>query len=319
MITLHRYFPFDGFAHVKWEFRPDRVVISTRSLTRDYEREVRYREIARVQRFRYVDFGWINRACTLIMWAGLGLLLDQWLDFANDAFWLAEKVLVIAAFFMALPGFRKNEYVAFLGQNGETLTTLRLQKRSLDAEESAIGLIRLKNKIKEDSFADLLPKRNPIYKLEELTPLKYWHRFRVFFYEDRIIEQNHSFIQDSTMVNGYGSLSGKVTTARVGDDSWQYVWCYWLYLVTTIGFVFILFYPQFLYQNWVFIYTWYAALALLIPLYLMKYWKREHWILLTREGSQAISVRMTASNRENLQKIERYVASKARGKRRKPA
>jgi hypothetical protein len=319
MIAIHRYFPFDGFAHVKWEFRPDRVVIATRSLTHDNQREILYRKITRVQRFRYVDFGWINRACTLIMWAGLGLLLDQWLHFANDAFWLAEKVLVIAAFLMALPGFRKHEYVAFLGQNAETLTTLKLQRRSIDQEETAIGLILRKNRIKEDSFADLLPKRKPVYKIEELTPLKYWQRFRVLFYEDRIIEQTQSLIQDSTMVNGYRSLNGRATTAWIGDDSWSYVWCYWLYLVATVGYVFVLFYPQFLYQNWIFIYIWLAAFALLIPLYLMKFWKREHWILLTNEGSQAISIRMSAANRENLRKIEAYIARKVKAKPRKTA
>jgi hypothetical protein len=319
MITIHRYFPFNGLAHVKWEFHPDRVVIATRSLTYDNRREIRYRKIARIQRFRYVDFGWINRACTLVMWAGLGLLVYQLLDVHIPTFWLVEKVIVIAAFFMALPGFRKHEYVAFLGQNAETLATLQLQRRSFDQEESALGLINKKNRIKEDSFADPLPKRKPVYKIEELTPLKYWHRYHVLFYEDRIIEQNQSFIQDSTMINRYGSLSGKVTTAWMGDDSWSYVWCYWLYLVATVGYVFVLFYPQFLYQNWTFIYTWLAAFALLIPLYLMKFWKREHWILLTREGGQAIRIRMNASNRENLRKIERYVTNKARVKRRKPA
>lgn len=319
MVTIHKSYPFKNFARWIWEFKADRVLVSMHSLTADNHWEVPYRNIQRIHHRKDVDFSTINVASSIVALLVFGLLANAVWHFANPIVWSVAKVLAIVALLLWIPGFKKHEYYLFLGTNSEPLVTLKANSRNHGSIEEAIRLVKSKSKISEDNYDEPMPKKKPLFELVDFDPLFYFTRRQILFYPNRILRYSRSLISDSFITSQYSQLNGKVSIARLGDNSWEYIWCYWLYLVSTIGLVMVLFFPHILYQNrysgWIFG----IAYGLLIPLFLLKFWKREIWILLDNRGEQAIFIPITSANRENLQRIGAFIAKKVGEKKRKPA
>jgi len=319
MVTIHKSFPFKNFARWVWEFKEDVLFVSMRSLTAESNWEVPYRDIKRIHHQRGVDFSSINLATTLLAIVGFGLLINDIWHFVNPTILLVAKILIVLALLLWIPGFMKHEYYVFSDKENSSLVTLKINWRNRALVEEAVQLVKNKRKITENSYTEPLPLKKALFEIEDLDPFYYFTRRKIFFFPNNILQYTQSLVSDSFTTLEYSQLNGKVTSARLGDNSWDYIWCYWLYFVTTIGLAIVLLFPRFLYHNWYFIWALIGAYALLIPVYISKFIKRETWILLDKHGERLVYITVTPTNQERLEKIGVFIAKKVQPKKRKPA
>lgn len=319
MITIRRSDPFNNFVRWAWEFQEDNVRISMRSLTVENDWVVPYHRIKRIYHQRIVDFSNIDLAMKLVTIIALGMLVNDLWHFFNPVILMVAKALIVLAVFLWLTGVKKHEYCVFVDEWNSPHVTLKINSRNRTSVEKAIQLVKNKHTIPEYSYTEPLQAQEALFEIEEFKPFYYLARRKILFLPNSILQYSRSLVSDSFTTLDYSILNGKVTSARLGDNSWDYIWCYWLYLLVTIATAVLLLFPRFLYHNWYFIWALGVACALLVPVYLAKFVKREMWILLDKNGDQFLSVKMTPENRANLEKIGLFINNKVQQEVREPA
>lgn len=319
MITIHKSFHFNNLVRWAWEFQEDSVLISMRSLTAENDWVVPYHSIKRIYHQRNVDFSNFDLAMKLVMIIALGMLLNNIWHFFNPVILMIAKILVVLAVLLWLTGTKKHEYCMFVNEWNSPHVTLKINSRNRTSVEKAIQLVKNKHAIPEYSHTEPVPTQEALFEIEEFNPFFYLTRRKILFFPNSILQYSRSLVHDSFTTLDYSLFNGKVAFARLGNNAWDYVWCYWFYLLMTIAAAVLLLFPRFLYQNWYFIGALGVASALLIPLYLAKFVKRQTWILLDKDGDQFLSVKMTPENRENLEKIGLFIENKVQQEAPEPA
>jgi hypothetical protein len=311
VIKIDSFTPVDNFTRRSWEFYDDQMVVKTKSLTFEYENEVKYVKIKSIQSKRRTDLKWIWASFVTVGLMGLitsGLIR---LGIAIPNLDVIEKIVVICALVMLFPAFRRYEYYSFLDGDKNFLTTVRVNQKNKQSVLEAIKLIKQRAEITSETyFDDSLPGTSPVFQFTVFDFADFLNRSKVNVYDDKIIDVEKSLVEEVTTVIRYAELSGKTKIAKMGNDNWDYVWSYWLILVCITGISAATFFAEQLRGNYLLLKLFFGGLALLIPLFLFRYIKGEILIFYDKQDYGVFWTWVNASNREKLKQIVEFVKGK---------
>lgn len=311
MIRIDSFFPLESFTRRTWEFYDERLVVKIRSLTLDFENEVGYEKIKAIRNKRMLDLDWFWVSFLLVGLLGVAKLILDNLGITNPAIAVLEKIVVVIAFLLVIPAFRSHEWYFFLGEDKNLLITVRVHNRNKQLLLEAIKLIKQKAEItSEVYFKTPLPSVPPVFQFTEYNPPDFLSRSDVYIYEDAIIDVEKNLVEEVTSIILYEELSGKTKTVKMGNDSWGFVWSYWLILISLISIAAVVFFPNQLYENYLLWRVFIGAFLLLIPIFLMRYVKSEILIFYDKREDGIFWTRINAANREKLNQIVAFVQEK---------
>lgn len=324
MIKISSFSPANNFTRRTWEFYDEHLTVRVKSLTLDYENEIRYERIKAIQNKKIADASWLW-VTFLVMGALTALTLGQsYFCIVSSTIMLIQKVLVIGALLFAIPSFRKREIYAFLDSDrsslAKILVSVQVDARNKSSLLQAIQLIKQKTVITSEVYVgNPLPSKPPIFQLTELDIPDFWNRSTTSFYEDQLIDVERSIVEEVTTIIKYDELTGKTKLVKTGNDRWDSIGSYWLiFFCITIGTIFV-FFRQEIVGNSVFIGFGLAGLLLLIPLFLLKYAKNEILIFYNKNDEGVHWTRVNSANREKLEQVSKFVQDKVLELQEKPA
>jgi len=324
MIKISSFSPKDSFSRRTWEFYDEYLTAKIKSLTSEYEIEVRYETIKAIQNQKSVDTSWLWVTFFIIGILGTLKLNFNYFDIAIPAITVIEKVVMIFALAFALPSFRKDEVFVFLDSDRNTLAkiliSVKVDEKNKRALLEAIQLIKQRTEITSEVYLnDPLPGISPVFEFTELNVPDFVNRSTVRFYEDKLIDVEKSLVEEVMTVIKYDELTGKTKIARMGNNSWDTVGCYWLIFVSITTMLIFVFFPQHILGNLLFTRMVLGGFLLLIPLFLLKYIKSEILIFYDREDEGVFLTRVNSANHEKLKQVIEFIQGKILEIQEKPA
>lgn len=321
MIQINSFIPTDNFTRRTWEFHEDKIVIKTKSLTVDVENEVNYEKIKSISTKKTADLNWLWITFAIFGVLSVATLGLGFFDLMNSTLRVIEKIIAFIALLLALPSFQKHEFFYFWDAEKYHLMNIKIdnnEKRTKIIE--AISLIKKKTElISEIYLSDSLPNTPPVFEIVEFDFPDFLNKSTTRFYDDKIIETHKSLVEEIARVKKYNEFNGKTKTARVGNDNWDYVWCYWMLLVCIIGFSVSTFFAGQLVGNYIFGRLFFGSLALLVPLYFLKYIKSEFLVFNNKDNEGILGISVNKKNREKLNQIAEFIKEKVESQNQKLA
>ena len=316
MIKINSFTPVDNFTRKSWEFHDEYMVVKTKSLTFDYENEIRYEKIRSVQSKRMADINWIwASVITAISFTIISLGLG-WMNINIPA--VVEKVIVGLTLLMLIPALCRFEYYAFLDTNNNFLITVRVNFQSKPSILEAIKLIKQKTEmISETYFDDSLPNISPTFQYTEFDFADFFNKSKVIVYDDKIIDIEKSLMEEVTTVIRFDELSGKTKFVKMGNDNWDNLSSYWLFFICITGISVITFFAEQVRGSHLIFNLFIGGLALTIPLYLLRFIKSETLIFYDKQDYAVFWTRLNSANREKLNQIVEFVKGKVESQNQK--
>jgi hypothetical protein len=309
VIKINSFTPINNFTRRSWEFSDDNMIVKTKSLTLDYEYKVNYEKIKAILSKRMADLNWlwasiISIVVYVIISTGLG-----WINVNLPS--IIDKAIVGFALLLILPAIRRYEYYAFLDENKNFLATVRVNSNNKKSLLDALKLIKQKAKITNESyFDDSLPNISPVFQFTQFDFADFLSKSKVFVYEDRIIDVEKSLVEEITTTIKYDELSGETNIAKMGNDSWNNIWSYWLFFVCISGISVATFFTEQLKGNQLVFNLFFSGLALLIPMYFLRFIKSEILVFYDKQDNGIVLARVNSKNREMLNQIIDFVKGK---------
>ena len=293
-----------------WAFHEDKLVARARSLNIDYEDEVRYEKIKTIQNRTRRDLDWlwvtfIVAGLTSLAWLVLPIL---GVSNNNSVVRLAAQGMVVVAYVLAIAAFRKFEWYSFIDAEDRVLATVFVEKRTKKSMLEAIDLVKSKNPdVRETYGTDGLPSVAPKFQITELDVPDFFSRSTVRFYEDRLVDAEKSWAEELVTVVHYDELREGTKIAKMGNENWGNLLGIWFMLVVVGIATANVFFSRQICGNLVFARACIAALLLLVPLFLLRYIKREMLVFSNKLGNPVFWTPIRASNREILDRIVAFV------------
>ncbi len=311
MKKINSFAPVDDFTRRSWEFYDNHLVVKTKSLTFDYENEVAYEKIRSVRSRSRRDFNWLWTSFVTVGLVGIANLGLCYFWATSPIVDIIEKTVVISAIAMIPLAFLKYEYYSFLDADKNYLATVRVGKKNKQTLLEVIKIIKQKTEvINETYFDDPLPSDIPVFQFSEFDFADFLNRSKVSIYDDKIIDVERSLLEEVTTVIRFDELSGKIKFAKMGNDRWDYVWSYWLFFVCIMSISISIFFSEWLKGNQLFGHLIFGSLALLIPLFFMRYIKSEILVFYDKQDNGVFLTRVNSANREKLSHIVEFVKNK---------
>lgn len=321
MIQINSFIPTDNFTRRIWEFHEDKIVIKTKSLTVDVEKEVKYEKIKFIESRKSANLYWIWISFFIFGILSITTLGIDYFGERNAIVDSIEKVVAFFALLLIFPSFRKHEYLYFIDEEKNYSTNIKIdndKKRAQIAE--AISLIKQRtNIIAEAYLSDSLPEENPTFEIVEFDFPDFLNKSTTRFYEDRIIETYKSLTKESVRITKYDEFNGITKTAKLGNDNWNYVWSYWLIFVCIASLSASIFFSEQVGGNPFYVKFVFGGFALLIPMFFLKYIKTEYLIFYDKNDDGILGIGINKRNQEKLNQIAEFVKSKVESLNQKPA
>jgi hypothetical protein len=311
MLKISLFFPLDNLARWSWEFYEDKMIVKTKSLTVDYENEIQYDIIKVIRSRKWADLEWLSTSFVVVIIISVIKIVLNKFDINGPIIDLLEKSGMLFALVIMLPSFGKHEHYSFLDAEKNYLTTIKVNNKNRQSLLEAIKLIKRQTEITSETYVNsLLPETPPNFHLTEYDLPDYLNKAQIFFYEDRLISVEKNLVDELTLEIKYDELNGKVKVARLGNNSWNSVWCHWLYFVCIVGILITVFFPAQVQGHYELLYAFIGSLAPLFPLYLLKFVKREMIIFQDKKDNGIFWMVRNSANREKLQQIVEFIQSK---------
>jgi hypothetical protein len=310
MIAI-RSFSLNNFTRKVWEFYDDKFVITAKSLNADYETEWHYAKIKEIRQTKLADLTWVSAGFMVLMLFFVTRWFLHFLSIYILDIPIVEKAIVILAIVLLLPAFRKRELYSFLDADGYYLTSIQVTQKSKKLLLNAIDLMKQKAEITDEIYlSDPLPGTSPLFKFQEFDFPDFLSKSTVRVYDDRLIDFESSLTEDIRTVVKFDKLSGKTTTARVGNKNWDNLWYFWLLVVIYISAIAVVFFPDYLYQNTLAFRIFLVAMFLLVPLHFLSYMKSEILVFYDKKDYGVFWTRVSPENREVLNQVVKFVQEK---------
>lgn len=311
MIKINSFAPTNNLRRSSWEFHDDRIVVKIKSLNFDYDNEVKYEKIKSIQSQSMREFNWIWTSFITVGLLGLVSMGLNHFCITSPAIDVVEKIVVAFALAMLLPAFGKYEYYSFLDADKNFLVTVRVNKKSQSTLFEAVKLVKQKTEIvSETYFDDSLPNDAPAFQFSEFDFADFLNKSKVSVYDDKIIDIEKSLAEEVMTVIRFDELSGKTKVIKMGNEKWDYVWSYWLFFLCITGISIATFFAEQMKGNYLYLKLFYGGLALLIPLFFLRYIKSEILFFYNKQDNSVFWTRVNSANREKLNQIVEFVKGK---------
>jgi hypothetical protein len=309
VIKIDSFTPADNFTRRSWEFQDDHMLVKAKSLTFNYENELRYEKIKSIRSKEMADLHWIWASFITVVLFGMITVGLGWIGVNIPS--IINKIILVFALLMLFPAFRRYEYYSFLDTDENFLATVRVNSKNKQSLLRAIELIKEKTEITSETyFTDIFPGTPSIFQYDELDFPDFLNKIQVRFYEDRLVGVEKSLAEKTTTVIRYGEFSGKTKIIKLANDKWDNVWSYWLFFVCISGISVATFFGKQMQGNYLLLYLFYSGLGLLIPLFFLRYIKNEILIFYDKKDNSIFWLKINSANREKLNQIVEFIKSK---------
>lgn len=321
MIQINSFIPTDNLTRRVWAFHEDKVVVKTKSLTADVEKEIKYERIKFIRTKKSADLSWLWVSFFTFGVLSIAMLGIGTFHLIGPTMRLIEKAIATIALLLMLLSLRKHEFYYFLDAEKYHLATVKIDNNKKHVQiADAINLIKQKTEIINEFYLnDPLPTTPPVFEVVEFDFPDFLNKSTTRFYDDKIIEIHKSIVEESARVTSYNEYNGTTRTDRVGNDNWNYVWTYWMLFVVIAELSFSIFFPKQVCGNLLFVRLFFGGLALLVPLYFLKYIKSEFLVFNDNNGDGILGIAVNNKNREKLSQIAKFIKGKVDSQNQKPA
>lgn len=320
MIKINSFIPTDNLTRRSWEFYDNHMVVKTKSLTFEYETEVEYEKIKSIRSRSMREFNWIWTSFITVGFVGIAKLGLDYFCITNPIIDVVEKIVIVFALAILPLAFLKYEYYSFLDADKNFLATVRVRKKSRPLVFEAIKIVKQKTEVTNETYFDASsPSNPPVFQFSEFDFADFLNKSKVSVYDDKIIDIEQSLAEETITVVRFDELSGKTKFAKMANSMWDYVWSYWLFFVAISGISITIFFAEWVKGNFLFGNLYFGGLALLIPLFLMRYIKSEILVFYDKKDDGVFWTRVNKTNREKLNQIIEFVKGKVESQKSKPA
>jgi len=311
MIKIESFSPANGFRRSSWVFFDDHMVIKTKSLTLDYEDEVKYEKIKSIQSARMADFNWLWVSFITAALLGFAIMVFNHFKITSPILTVVEKIVAVFTLAMVIPAFRKHLYYSFLDADKKFFTTVRLGGKNKQKILEAIKLIKQRVEITSEAyFDDPLPATPPKFRFTEFDFPDYLNKSEVNVYDDKIIDMEKSLVEEVTTVIKFEELSGNTRFVRTGNDNWSKVASIWLFFMCITYTFTVVFFPTLFVGNDLYLNSYIGCIAILIVFFLLQYIKTEALIFYDKKDNGIFWTRVNPDNLEILEEIIELINTK---------
>jgi hypothetical protein len=311
MIKISSFHPTSNFLHITYEFLDDKLVIKQKSLTAEFEAEIKYEKIKVIQNRRIADLNWLKTGFILFIILGFFPLIFGSFYHNNLIIQLAIKAIAIAGVILCIPTFHKDDYYSFLDIDRNNLTTVRVNNNSRKLLNEAINLIKQKTKIiSETKLTDSLPDTPSIFEITQHDIPDFLNKSVTRFYEDRLIDSEQSLIENLVTEVKYSELSGKTQLFKGGNEKWSALGWLWLFFIGAFFLLIVTFSPQPTKLVVQYSYLYWSGTILSIPMFILRYRKKEALLFYNTNDQVVWWTRPTAANRKKLEQIVEFIQTK---------
>lgn len=308
MIKVSSFSIAQNFSGWTWEFDNEKMIIKTKSLMVEFEREVPYEKIQFIHNKSTANMEWLWVSFILFAILGLTRMGLDYFHVINSTIDIIEKIVTVFAFIIALLIFQKREYYWLRDKDKNTLAVIWISPKDKQALSNAIQLVKQKNEtLSETYFDDQLPSTQPTFYLEELDVPDFLNKCKIGFYGNKIVAMEKSMVEEMKTVISYSELSGKTKFAKIGNDKWDSILSYWLYFLCMISTIATAFFTEQIKGNLMYRNILFGGLALLIPLFLLRYAKSEMLFFYDKKDNPIFWVTVTKKNKETLNQIIGFI------------
>ncbi len=309
VIKINSFIPFNNFTRRSWEFFDDHMVVKNKSLTFDYENEVKYEKIKSVRSKEIADLNWIWASFIAIGLFGITSGVSNWIGVNIPT--IIDKIVVIFALLLLLPAFRRHEYYSFLDTDENFLATVRVNRNNKQSILEVIKLIKQKFEINSETyFTDSFPNIPSFFQYDEIDFPDFLNKVQVRFYEDRLIGMEKSLAERATTVIRYDEFNGKTKVVKMANDNWACIWLYWLFFMCIMFVAAATFFSKQMNSDHLLFKLFYGGFSLLIPLFFFRYIKNEFLIFYDKQDNGIFWMTVNSANREKLNQIVEFVKGK---------
>ena len=306
MIKIKSFVPTNNFSRIYWEFFDDYMIAKMKSLTIEYERDIRYEKINSIQSKRMVELDWIRAtAFTLILLEIVSLGLG-WLDISIPI--IIKKTLAVCALLMLFPVFLRYEYYSFYDADNNFLASIKVNRKTKQLLLDAIKLIKQKTNItSEIYFDDALPSNKPNFQFSNFDFADFLNRETIMIYDDQIINIEKSLVEEITTITKFSGLSGKTKFAKLGNNNWDTFSSYWLFTVCITIIIMAIFFSEQVKGNDLAFSLSIGSLALTLPLSLLSFIKGDILVFYDKQDNSIFWTRVNRRNRDKLNNIVEFI------------
>lgn len=311
MIKIKDYSPINNFARSSWEFYDEHLVEKIKSLIINYDNEVRFENIKFINSRSIRNLRWIWISFITITFLGLISLGLNHFCITNPTIEIIKKIIASLSLSLLIPVWVKYEYYSFLDANKNFLSTIRVNKKTKHIILEAIKLVKQKTELISESYYDgSLPNNAPVFQFSEFDFADYLNNSKVFVYDDKIIDVEKSLTEEVTSVIRFDELSGKTKVMKMGNDQWDNISSYWLFIMCIAGISVVTFFADQLRGINLDLMIILGGFVLLIPMLFLKYVKSEILVFYDKQDKSVFWTRVNSSNREKLNQIVEFVKGK---------
>ncbi len=321
MIQINSFFPTDNLTRSICEFHDDKIVTKIRSLANEFEREIKYEKIKYIRTKRTADLRWIWITFAIFGFVAIADLALHLFDVSNATTDFLVKIIAAAGLLLMIPTFRKDEFYYFLDAERNPLTAVKVDNdKKREQIFKAISLVKQKTEILTETYlSDILPSDQPIFEIVAFDFPDFLNTSTTMFFEDRIVEMEKNVVEEYARVTKYHELNGKTKTVRLGNDHWDSLWCFWMQFVCITGLSISFFFSQQIIGNVLLLKLFLGGLALIIPMYFLKYIKSEFLVFHDTNEKEYMGIGINNRNRETINQIVEFVKRKVESEEIKPA
>jgi hypothetical protein len=311
MIQIKSFIPLANLRRDILEFHEDKIIRKTKSLTVDFETEIKYENIKYIVNRESANFTWFSISFIISAVLIFVQICFDYFDLITPTFLIIEKVIVIFSLALVVPAFLRSEYYCFQDENNVILAVVKIDNNNRKTVLDAIKLIKQKINLTYELYLnEPLPSIPPVFEYTELDIPDFINKSTVRVYEDRIINVEKTLVERITTVIKFDQLSGRTTTARIGNDKWVNIWFLWLeFIVIAQVTTSVLGFRQ-LISNKIYLDLFLGGFILLIPMFLMKYIKNEILFFYNHKDNSVFWTYVNSKNRKKIYQVVSYIQGK---------
>jgi hypothetical protein len=311
MISIKTFQISKYFERRTYEFFDEKLIVKIKSLMAETEYEVKYEKIKVIETLKQVDSGWV--------WAGFALLSLPVIIFllfnlqveSHPILQMIQKVLLVLGLILYIPAFRRNEFCFFLDADRNYLVTIRVNNKNRKSLQEALRIIKQKAEIIGDmNLINPVAELAPVFEMTQYDLPDFGNKSNVRFYEDRIIDYEKSFAEETLGEVKYSELSGKTRVVKSGNSNWDYASSYWLVFFCSAFLFIFAFFPQMIRFDLPYPYLAIGGLVLIIPLYLMRFVKEDVLLFYNNNDVCIFWMKRNSANSKKLDEIVEFLQSK---------
>ena len=314
MVQIKSLYPMSNYTRVTHEFLDHKIIVKVRSLTTEYENEVKYEDIKHIQLVRTTDLRWLTLGLFVILLPGFTswiFSLFHWNFLIYSPFPLIGRLTIVAGMALCIPALQKYQVYFFLDGARKSIVSVKLDRKNKASVNQAVELVRQKSTILSETNPQTPFPDSPSFEYHHYEPTNALNKTVAMFYENNFMVKDRSLTEEVVSMINYDELSGKVIRLKGTNNGWS-SWAYSLLMVFAALFWAIMYlFPQ-LWQIVPLSLVGRVVLGSVGFLFLLSFFKREVILFYNTSDKVIYWTKPDRKNPKSLENIIDHIKSKSK-------